>query len=335
MGTAVGLATFFTLGAVVMDPFIGLLYATIFFAFAWGIRRGQPWAAAAGASLILWSLIHSGFRGLDKATTMQIIWGKNIFAGVLAVGVALSCGWLLGRAAWELFRQRRLTHGDGPSWTSALPWITLVCSILLFRVCIGEFIQSSHSMANTLLAGDRIFVDVVSPWFGWSPPRNEIIVFRYPIDINQNFVHRVIGVPGDHIKIVDKVVYLNGKALNEPGSSGKLSRDMPAYYNFPGPESYRDNYPGTPMGPIMDRGKEMLDHHVVNGEIVVPLNSFFVMGDNRDNSLDSRYFGFVPRENIIGKALLIYESFETGGKSPSESRPSVRNFRWDRLLRRF
>ena len=131
--------------------------------------------------------------------------------------------------------------------------------------------------------------------------RGDIIVFRYPVDIRQTFVKRVIGVPGDHIRIENKQVIRNGVRLNEPYKYHKTE------YN----DSYRDNFPSQPYLQLSEGAVEMLEKNVVNGEVVVPPNSYFAMGDNRDNSLDSRYWGFVPRGNIIGKPLIIYWSYET------------------------
>ncbi|MGH9594571.1 MAG: signal peptidase I [Bryobacteraceae bacterium] len=183
--------------------------------------------------------------------------------------------------------------------------------ILLFgtTTLVQAFIVPTPSMDTTVMVGDHLLVDKLS----YAPPgsisryflpytevrRGDIIVFRYPMDIQENYVKRVIGVPGDHIRVVNKTLYLNGKALQEPY----------AHHIFPDIEPYRDNFPGEPSGPVYDRAKEMLAQHVVNGELVVPPKSYFAMGDNRDNSLDSRYWGFVPRENIIGKPLLIFWSY--------------------------
>ena len=152
------------------------------------------------------------------------------------------------------------------------------------------------------------------------------------MDISQNYVKRVMGVPGDHIHLVNKVVYLNGKPLTEPY----------AEHIFPNPDPYRDNFPTEPDGPVYDRAKQMLAEHVQNGEVVVPPGSYFAMGDNRDNSLDSRYWGFVPRENIIGKPLLIFWSYDAPtadlvGYSANHFVDLAKNFffktRWDRELK--
>jgi len=145
-------------------------------------------------------------------------------------------------------------------------------------------------------------------------------------------VKRVIGVPGDHIRIIDKVVYLNGKPLQEPY----------VQHIFPGIEPYRDNFPSAPWGPVADRARAMLEQNVVNGELVVPAEHYFAMGDNRDNSLDSRYWGFVPRENIIGKPLVIFWSYDAPTEDWVDYNTNhfvdlVQHFftktRWDRTLK--
>jgi signal peptidase I len=166
-------------------------------------------------------------------------------------------------------------------------------------------------MEDTLLVGDHLLVDKLA----YAPAgavsqyllpysdvhRGDIIVFRYPVDISQTFVKRAIGVPGDRIRIVNKELYRNGELVTEPY---KYHKD-----NFI--DSYRDNFPGTPNAPISEQAQDMLENDVVNDEVVVPPDSYFAMGDNRDRSLDSRYWGFVRRENIIGKPVIIYWSYET------------------------
>ena len=216
--------------------------------------------------------------------------------------------------------------------------------ILLFgtTTLVQAFIVPTGSMESTVLIGDHLLVDKLSyapagpvskfllPYT--EPKRGDVIVFRYPMDIRQNFVKRVIGVPGDHIRIVDKVVYVNGKALVEPYTQHVDSRMEP----------YRDNFPAPPNGPVADRAQEMLSAQVSNGELVVPPDNYFAMGDNRENSLDSRYWGFVPRENIIGKPLVIFWSYDApteqwAGDSGSHYLDLAKNFftktRWNRTLK--
>jgi len=129
-------------------------------------------------------------------------------------------------------------------------------------------------------------------------------VFRYPPDIKQTLVKRLIGMPGDRIKITNGVVYRNGIRLNEPYVFHKYAYD-PTLDNFPWPccRAVREQT-------ALEAQQAMLDQNVVAGEVVVPADRYFGIGDNRDNSSDSRYWGFVPRDNIIGKPLLIYWSYQ-------------------------
>lgn len=190
---------------------------------------------------------------------------------------------------------------------------TVTILLLLFgtTTLVQAFVIPTGSMEDTLLIGDHLLVDKLA----YAPPgpvskyllpyetidRGDIIVFRYPVDIAQTFVKRVIGVPGDRIRIVNKQVFVNGKSLDEPYK----------YHKTDYIDSYRDNFPSMPNTRTFESQLEMLENHTVNGEVVVPPNSYFAMGDNRDSSLDSRYWGFVPRGNIIGKPLVIYWSYNT------------------------
>jgi signal peptidase I len=135
-----------------------------------------------------------------------------------------------------------------------------------------------------------------------------VIAFHYPADISQMFVKRVVGIPGDHLKIVNQQLYINGRKLSEPYVYHKSGYTDPYRDNFPNATANLEDHPDAKRDGLL---RDMLAHHVVNGELVVPPRSYFALGDNRDNSLDSRYWGFVPREYIIGKPVLIYWSYDT------------------------
>jgi len=199
------------------------------------------------------------------------------------------------------------------SRNSIAEWaVTILLLLFGTTTLVQAFVIPTGSMEDTLLIGDHLLVDKLAYAPAGSitqyllpyeqPKHGDIIVFRYPADITQTFVKRVIGVPGDHLKMVNRIVYRNGIRLNEPY----------VYHKFPY-DPARDNFPGDPTpfaeGLQAQLQREMLEHHVINGEVVVPPNTFFAMGDNRDNSLDSRYWGFVPRDNILGKPLIIYWSY--------------------------
>jgi signal peptidase I len=190
----------------------------------------------------------------------------------------------------------------------------LVIGLFVLTFIFQNFVIPSGSMEKTLLIGDHVLVDRVTlaPPTRWAqaflPYRNvkdgDIIVFYKPGQPNMFLVKRVMGVPGDRIHLVNGVVYRNGVALKEPYAA----TPKPGNY-FP----YRDDFPDVPPEP----GDEVTAEWAVNmpnyiqGEnLVVPPGHYFCMGDNRPESLDSRYWGFVPRRNIVGRPLFVYWSFE-------------------------
>ncbi len=219
----------------------------------------------------------------------------------------------------------------------------VIFSIFVITFIVQAFQIPSGSMENTLLVGDFLLVDKVhfagSAKSGSLLPygtiqRGDIVVFYFPVDPSQFLVKRVIGVPGDHIRLRDKTVYRNGEPLQE-------NYVIHAQRFFDG---YRDNFPAqTGYSREIDRHwRGELSHYVDNGELVVPADHYFVMGDNRDNSLDSRYWGFVPRANIVGRPLVIYLSV----KGPGQDGPNgklihsgqilahlLQLARWDRTFR--
>jgi signal peptidase I len=197
---------------------------------------------------------------------------------------------------------------------SVAEWAVNILILLFGTTSLAQpFVIPTGSMQDTLLIGDHLLVDKLaySPAGAVSkyllpyqePKHGDIIVFRYPADIGQTLVKRLIGVPGDRLKVDHGVVYRNGVRLNEPYVYHKYAYD-PAFDNFPNPccRPVKEEL-------AQEAQRKMLDRDVVAGEVVVPRNMYFAMGDNRDNSSDSRYWGFVPRDNIVGKPFLIYWSY--------------------------
>lgn len=207
------------------------------------------------------------------------------------------------------------TSADDSKRHTIAEW-TLTALFLLFgtTTLAQAFVIPTGSMQDNLLVGDHLLVDKLAYAPAGSlakyvlpyeePKHGDIIVFRYPPDINENLVKRLIGMPGDRLKIVNGVVYRNGIRLNEPYVFHKYAYD-PALDNFPNPCC-------LPVKEELaqERQRVMLAQNVIDGEVVVPPSNYFAMGDNRDNSADSRYWGFVPRENIIGKPFLTYWSYQ-------------------------
>lgn len=180
----------------------------------------------------------------------------------------------------------------------------IILALIIRAFIIQAFKIPSGSMEPTLLVGDHILVnkfiygthipftnDVVLPVR--APRQKDVVVFEYPKDESIDFIKRVIGLPGDKVQIVNKQVYVNGTALKEPYAYHGDPEVLPAT------ESPRDNF----------------------GPIVVPKGDYFMMGDNRDFSNDSRFWGFVKRDLILGQAEIIYFSWN----------PKTYRVRWNRF----
>jgi signal peptidase I len=165
-------------------------------------------------------------------------------------------------------------------------------------VCLRLFVIPSAAMANTLVPGDHVLVERVGILLGRPLYRGEIVVYEYPLDRNENYVKRIVGVPGDRLQMRDKRLYRNGVEVKEPYAQHSSTYMDP----------YRDNFPSSPDSRLRERAKEMLDKHVANGELIVPEGQYFVMGDNRDDSDDSRYSGFIERSDVLGRPIMIYDS---------------------------
>ncbi len=223
---------------------------------------------------------------------------------------------------------------------------TIVISVFVIAFIVQAFQIPSPSMERTLLVGDYLLVDKAhdghSTFWRWLMPyrpirRQDIIVFRYPLDPRQHFVKRVVAVPGDHLRLIDKHVYVNGTRQD----------DAYATFHWEQQDGFRDNFPdGNLMvlgmsSPWYLQVKKLLD----DGELIVPEGSFFVLGDNRDDSSDSRYWGFVPAENIVGRPLVIYWSVRRSTAAAADGLPSdklsslaydvthmLQDMRWHRIL---
>ncbi|MBZ5646237.1 MAG: signal peptidase I [Acidobacteriia bacterium] len=192
--------------------------------------------------------------------------------------------------------------------------VVLVTGLFIITFILQAFEIPSSSMEDTLLIGDHVFVDRVAyaPRARWAGPlmpyrdirRNDIVVFLSPAEAGLFVVKRIIGVPGDRLHLKDGKVYLNG----QPQDESYVIRSRGDY------NPYRDNFPDLPpsFGTTITADWNLAMHsHIQDSDLVVPAGSYFAMGDNRDISYDSRYWGFIPRENIIGRPMFVYWSFET------------------------
>lgn len=224
--------------------------------------------------------------------------------------------------------------------------VTVVIAVFVITFIVQAFQIPSESMKDTLLVGDYLLVNKLC--YGGRGTRaslmpyekirrGDIVVFHYPVDPTQHFVKRVIGLPGDRLRMINKKVWINGQPLNEP------------YVHFLEPPNnlFRDNFPRVDIPAPGMEGKWWLEMRklVEDGELIVPEGNYFVLGDNRDDSQDSRYWGFVPRENIVGRPLVIYWSVRDWDHDPAYSFSGrlyhvlyavthlFQLTRWDRTLR--
>jgi len=208
-----------------------------------------------------------------------------------------------------------------------LEGVASLCSmmvvILFFYTFLGQnFVIPSGSMEKTLLIGDHLLVDriTLAPKTNWmplvhyrEPQRNDIIVFKKPVASEDGqyliLVKRLIGVPGDHIHLRNGIVFINGVAQDQPHAEATTAENHQDFLDeFPSIAPVATSNPGegTPEAWAID-----FPQHIENGDLVVPPGQYFMMGDHRHNSLDSRFWGFVPRENIMGRPLFNYWSFKT------------------------
>lgn len=214
--------------------------------------------------------------------------------------------------------KKELKHEEKPRETTveflASLAAVLVTGLFIITFIVQAFEIPSSSMENTLLIGDHVFVNRIqfSPSSSWIGPllpyreihRGDIFVFLSPVTPGLYVVKRVMGIPGDRIHLRDGVVYRNGEKLNE----------SQVIHTTDGYNPYRDNFPAVPpseFNGVYQDWALTLPQHIQGDDVVVPPDSYFAMGDNRDVSLDSRFWGFVPKENVIGRPMFIYWSFET------------------------
>jgi len=217
---------------------------------------------------------------------------------------------------------KRVTDSKRPRETSVEGFAS-TCSVLAVGLFVltfvfQNFVIPSSSMASTLLVGDHVMVEreTLAPAAKWVPfvnyrevHRGDIIVFYKPTEQPNGehifLVKRVIGIPGDRIHLRNGIVYLNGVAQDEPHAAKPTSANYDAYVNdFPSID------PSTEPG-VTAEWSVLLPTYIHDGDLVIPPGNYFAMGDNRTNSMDSRYWGFVPRENIVGRPLFVYWSIVT------------------------
>jgi len=207
--------------------------------------------------------------------------------------------------------------------STAREYFESICVAVILALFVRTFVVQAFkiptgSMENNLLIGDHLLVNkfVFAPTLTRAEDtllpidpirRGDVLVFKYPEDPERDFIKRVIGLPGETVELKEKKVYINGQPLEEPY----------VHFMFPVDSS------------SADLGEGGIDVRRSYGPVTVPEAHYFMMGDNRDNSQDSRYWGFMPRDYVKGKALFVYFSFGEGGSGLSGL---LGNVRWSRIL---
>ncbi len=217
-------------------------------------------------------------------------------------------------------------------WTRSLI-VALALFVVIRTFVIEAFKIPTSSMEGTLLVGDFLLVNKMVygaevPGLGLrlppieEPERGDVIVFDPPHDPGRNYVKRVIGLAGDTLRMVNKILYVNGDPMAEPyvkyvdrSGSDAIHPDM----------RWQERYLVTPLVRRQRRYRASRDNW---GPILVPRGKFFVLGDNRDNSEDSRYWGFVDRDAIHGRPWFVYYSFDRFAPTPT---PWLAGVRWQRI----
>ena len=241
---------------------------------------------------------------------------------------------------------------DQSSWLSELWELvrTLIYAIVIAlgvrTVAFEPFNIPSKSMVPSLLVGDFLFVSKfaygysrhslpLSPrlfdgrMFGKAPERGDVAVFKYPVDNSTAYIKRIIGLPGDRIQVIGGILNINGKPVKRERIEDYVEQAVPGFRN-PVPQ-YVETLPnGRSYRIVESRGDRATNDDT--RVFIVPPGAYFAMGDNRDNSADSRYWGFVPEENLVGRADFLFFSI-SGGYSILEVWQWPQNVRFNRLFK--
>ena len=262
---------------------------------------------------------------------MNFDFATIMFIAVLVTGII----WLIDSRLWAPKRNTEIARLEASSASEEVieearkepllveyskSFFPVILIVLLLRSFLMEpFRIPSGSMIPTLLIGDFILVNKFS--YGvrlpvinkkildtGEPKRGDVAVFRYPKDPSVDYIKRIIGLPGDRIEYRNKVLYINGTRMNQKEVAPYVSSD--SGLPIPGTTVFSENLEGVEHSMLHESGKPIL-----NGEMIVPEGHYFVMGDNRDNSNDSRFWGTVPEENLVGRAFMVWMNwnFDEGG----------------------
>ena len=299
---------------VLWSPVTSVIPAIVFLYAFLGLRRGNRWCGYGSAAFLI-------------SITLAMVAGELRVEGPSALPAGMVVLAILGGLfALLLFRAGRALPAQ-PVGASRTAWLTLSAAALLFLFTFKAFILPTASMQNTMFLGDSFFVRIAGPL---TPARGDIVAFHYPPDPKQMFIKRVVAIGGDRVRFHDKTLILNGIPQPEPF----------AMHGTDYVDSFRDNFP-TAEGRDFPSPQWIseLPSHVVDGDLLVPAGKYFVLGDNRDDSLDSRYWGFVDKSAIIGKPAFCYFSAnvpESSASTPQQLSTPILfvpgRIRWNRVF---
>ena len=241
-------------------------------------RAGTAWPAFGGSALA----VVMGFCLASQS--IPLAWTSAL----ATLTIYLLSAWALWRAG------SRLSHAG-----STLIWFLPVPCTLLFYGLFTAYSMPTSSMEQTLLAGDQILVRR----FRVNPPvRGEVVLYRQDSNL---YVKRVVAIPGDTVQIANRELVVNGEKMKEPYviHVAPFGISLPVRDEFPAPVGEPIHYP---------EWAKKVDEMIAAGVVRVPPNQYFILGDNRDNSLDSRFYGFIPTEDIVGAPLIIILSAPKG-----------------------
>lgn len=295
--------------AGLLGPIVALPLAVVPLCAGIGILRNRVWSAYGFAMF--------QFAQFLLLVVLLLLPG---YSTGLAPHIIVTAIGSLGLGILFLFAGRSLAT-SGAAQGRAWPWIVATVLLTAPFLFVQSFDIPSGAMENTLLPGDRIVTQMFPLR---TPERGQMILFFSPTERSVILIKRVIAIPGDHLHIVKNVAILNGKTLDEKYAKHEAGIE----------EFYPQDFPNAADLPGCAEGHEMLARQVVDGEIVVPTENYFVLGDNREDSLDSRCWGFVSSKDIIGKPLMIYDSIEQSSEQASDpNRNWLGHRRWARLFK--